>query len=86
MSLNRRSEAELVHPADFVRNRIQERKIDEIIELIRQFQDELDTVKPTEYSRAHNFAKLFLISVAGQLHKLGPDQDLHDDRLLTCLG
>jgi hypothetical protein len=72
-----------MHPADFVRNRIQERRINEIIELIRQFQANLDTVKLNESSKIGNFLNLFLISVIGQLRQLGPDQDLHDDNLLT---
>jgi hypothetical protein len=72
-----------MHPTDFVRNRIQERKINEIIELIRQCQAKLDTVKPDGYSKICNFANLFLISVIGQLRQLGPDQALHDDNLLA---
>ena len=76
-------ETELLHPADFVRSRIQEHKINEIIDLIRQFQAELDTMWPNDDSRVCNFANLFLLSVVGQLRQLGPEQVLHDDGLLT---
>jgi len=73
-----------MHPADFVRNRIQERKIDEILALIHQFQTELDSAGPNQQSKTNEFANLFLVSVAGQLRQLGPGQDLHDDDLLTA--
>ncbi|MFO0906896.1 MAG: hypothetical protein U0794_00800 [Isosphaeraceae bacterium] len=72
-----------MHPADFVRNRIQEKRISEIIELIHQFQAELDAMKHTSHSKIHRFATLFLMSVVGQLRQLGPDQVLHDDNLLA---
>jgi hypothetical protein len=72
-----------MHPADFVRTRIDERKIDNIVDMINRFRAKLSCSKTNEHASVYNFASMFLISVVGQLHRLSPGQDLHDDKLLA---
>jgi hypothetical protein len=72
-----------MHPADFVRDRIQEGKTDEIVTLIHHFKTELDNARAKGPPKLYAFVNLFLTSVAGQLRQLSPDQNLHDDSLLA---
>lgn len=72
-----------MHPADFVRDRIQEGKTGEILTLIHQFKTDLESGTTNGLPKVYAFVNLFLTSVAGQLRQLSPDQNLHDDSLLA---
>ncbi len=72
-----------MHPADFVRDRIQEGKTDEILTLLHQFKTDLESATASGPPKVFAFLNLFLTSVAGQLRQLSPEQDLHDDSLLA---
>jgi|GEM_PF-3295293 len=72
-----------MHPSKFVRSRISEGKIEEIIEHLDRFQDDLSDDDRRQYPQFYSFAKIFLISIQRQLMLLSPNQDLNDDYLLS---
>jgi hypothetical protein len=72
-----------MHPADFVSAMIAEGKVDQLIEMIRNFRSKLDDSKTSDHAVVYRFSTTFLIAVVGQLHCLSPGQDFHNDPLLA---
>ncbi|HEY3967106.1 MAG TPA: hypothetical protein VGM05_21280 [Planctomycetaceae bacterium] len=70
-----------MHPAEFVASMIVKGRVAEVVAMIDRFSDKLS--KTGEHAKAYNFAWLFLLSVKSQLRVLRPNQELHDDDLLS---
>jgi hypothetical protein len=62
---------------------IDNKNIDSIVSMIHAFRSRINNSGIKDQHYISNFLNLFLISVAGQLCSLRPDQDFRDDQLLA---